>query len=90
MPLPTARPATFFTRERWIPMGQSAVITGQPARSIVEQATAGKFDFIVMGTHPRTGLSHALVGSVAERVVQKAPCAVVRETNAAALEHVAA
>jgi nucleotide-binding universal stress UspA family protein len=35
-----------------------------------------------MGTHGRTGLSHALLGSVAERVVQKAPCGVltVRET----------
>ena len=71
---------------------ETAVITGQPARSIVEQATTGKFNFIVMGTHGRTGLSHALVGSVAERVVQKAPCAVltVRETNPAAPEHVAA
>jgi nucleotide-binding universal stress UspA family protein len=58
------------------------VITGQPARAIVDHASTGGFDLIVMGTHGRTGLSHALMGSVAERVVQKAPCAVltVRET----------
>jgi nucleotide-binding universal stress UspA family protein len=30
-----------------------------------------------MGTHGRTGLSHAVLGSVAERVVQKAPCPVL-------------
>ena len=32
---------------------------------------------IVMGTHGRTGLAHVLMGSVAERVVQKAPCPVL-------------
>jgi universal stress protein A len=56
---------------------ETDVITGSPARAIVEHATAGEFDLIVMGTHGRTGLSHALMGSVAERVVQKAPCAVL-------------
>ena len=58
------------------------VITGRPASAIVEQASAGRFDVIVMGTHGRTGLTHALLGSVAERVVRTAPCPVltVRET----------
>jgi nucleotide-binding universal stress UspA family protein len=71
---------------------ETAVITGQPARAIVEQATDGPFDLIVMGTHGRTGLSHAVTGSVAERVVQKAPCAVltVRETDPAMLKQAAA
>jgi nucleotide-binding universal stress UspA family protein len=70
----------------------SAVIVGEPARSIVEQATAGAFDLVVMGTHGRTGLSHTFLGSIAERVVQKALCAVltVRETDPAALKHAAA
>jgi nucleotide-binding universal stress UspA family protein len=65
---------------------ETAVITGQPARAIVEHAETGHFDLIVMGTHGRTGLSHTLMGSVAERVVRKAPCAVltVRETVPAA------
>jgi nucleotide-binding universal stress UspA family protein len=62
------------------------LFTGHPARAIVEKAASGHFDLIVMGTHGRTGLSHALLGSVAERIVQKAPCPVltVRETAPAA------
>lgn len=62
---------------------ETEVITGQPARAIVEHASTGGFDLIVMGTHGRTGLSHAVVGSVAERVVQKAPCAVLTVREAA-------
>ena len=34
-------------------------------------------DLIVMGTHGRTGLKHALLGSVAEKTVRHAPCAVM-------------
>ena len=70
----------------------ASVITGQPALAIVDQAAAGAFDLIVMGTHGRTGLPHAFLGSIAERVVQKAPCAVltVRETDPAALKSIAA
>jgi len=34
-------------------------------------------DLIVIGTHGRSGLSHALLGSVAEKVVRKAPCPVL-------------
>lgn len=60
----------------------TTVITGKPARAIVEHAVTGHFDLIVMGTHGRTGLTHAVMGSVAERVVQRAASAVltVRET----------
>jgi nucleotide-binding universal stress UspA family protein len=34
-------------------------------------------DLIALATHGRTGLSHALIGSVAEKVVQMAPCPVL-------------
>jgi nucleotide-binding universal stress UspA family protein len=53
------------------------VLTGQPAHTIVEHARTGGFDLIVMGTHGRTGFSHLFVGSVAERVVRRAPCPVL-------------
>jgi nucleotide-binding universal stress UspA family protein len=48
-----------------------------PAGTIVDHAASGDFDLIVMGTHGRTGLSHLLVGSVAERVVRTARCPVL-------------
>lgn len=58
------------------------VLEGQPAFAIIDHAADGRFDLIVMGTHGRTGFSHAFMGSVAERVVRRAPCPVltVRET----------
>ena len=64
---------------------QTSVFVGRPAHTIVERARAGGFDLIVMGTHGRAGLTHMLMGSVAERVVRSAPCAVltVRENGAA-------
>ena len=34
-------------------------------------------DLIVMGTHGRSGLAHALMGSIAEKVVRKSPCPVL-------------
>ena len=34
-------------------------------------------DLIVCGTHGRTGLKHAIFGSVAEKIVRKAPCPVL-------------
>ena len=44
---------------------------------IVRVAREQGFDLICMGTHGRTGLKHALLGSVAEKVVRKASCAVL-------------
>jgi nucleotide-binding universal stress UspA family protein len=67
---------------------ETDVLTGQPAHTIVEHAQTGGFDLIVMGTHGRTGFSHLFVGSVAERVVRRAPCPVltVRDTTRRAEE----
>lgn len=45
-------------------------VIGQPARKLVEIAEAFGVDLIVMGTHGYTGLSRAMFGSVAEKVVQ--------------------
>jgi nucleotide-binding universal stress UspA family protein len=52
-------------------------LTGTPAIAIVEFAEKTQADFIVMGTHGRTGLFRVLMGSVAEAVVRKAPCPVL-------------
>jgi len=50
---------------------------GTPHHVIVESAKKLKADLIIMSTHGRTGLSHALMGSVAERVVRLAGCPVL-------------
>ena len=47
------------------------------ADAIVTYARTAEIDLIVMGTHGRGGLSHLLKGSIAERVVRKAPCMVL-------------
>jgi nucleotide-binding universal stress UspA family protein len=53
------------------------VDVGVPYQKIVETATAEQVDLIVMATHGRTGLSHLVLGSVAERMVRLAPCPVL-------------
>jgi nucleotide-binding universal stress UspA family protein len=50
---------------------------GVEFREIIAAAREEEADLIVMGTHGRTGLAHALIGSVAEKVVRKAPCPVL-------------
>ena len=53
------------------------VLTGNAAREIVKYADASGIDLIVLGTHGRTGMSHWMMGSVAEKVVRLAPCPVL-------------
>ncbi len=48
-----------------------------PARAIVERARELGADAIVMGTHGRTGLVRAVIGSTADRVVREADVPVV-------------
>jgi len=56
---------------------EAVVREGYPASVIVEEAAARNADLIVIGTRGLSGLKHLLLGSIAERVVQKAPCAVL-------------
>lgn len=50
---------------------------GRPDELIVAVAEQGSHDLVVMGSHGRSGLRRALMGSVAERVVRSAPCPVL-------------
>jgi nucleotide-binding universal stress UspA family protein len=50
---------------------------GYPARNIVDHALETAADLVVMGTHGRSGFERLLIGSVAEKVVQKASCPVL-------------
>ncbi|MEQ1759395.1 MAG: universal stress protein [Vicinamibacterales bacterium] len=50
---------------------------GSAASTIVEMAHSLGVDLLVMGTHGRTGVTHALLGSVAERVTRHSTCPVL-------------
>jgi nucleotide-binding universal stress UspA family protein len=43
------------------------LLSGDPASSLIHELKERKHDLVVVGTHGRTGLSHVLLGSVAER-----------------------
>jgi universal stress protein A len=54
-----------------------SLVQGKPAAEIVRIARDESFDMIVLGTHGRGVLDHALFGSTTERVVRNAPCPVL-------------
>jgi nucleotide-binding universal stress UspA family protein len=56
---------------------ECVVREGYPASVILDEAANQPADLIVIGTHGLSGLRHLLLGSIAERVVQKAPCPVL-------------
>ena len=60
-----------------VPTVEVEVIEGKPAGGILEVAAREKSDLIVIGTHGRGTIDHLLIGSVAERVIRKAECAVL-------------
>ena len=49
------------------------LVVGTPVTRVVEIAEKNQAYMIIIGSHGRTGLSHLLVGSKAERVVQLSP-----------------
>jgi nucleotide-binding universal stress UspA family protein len=59
--------------------GRVTVVTAiaNPYPEILRYAEEHEVDLIVMGTHGRSGVSHMLLGSIAERVVRRAPCPVL-------------
>jgi nucleotide-binding universal stress UspA family protein len=54
----------------------AAVKRGEPGKQIAAYAETNHCDLIVMGTHGRSGIERALIGSVADKVVRRANCAV--------------
>lgn len=53
------------------------VIEGPPAAEILSQAESMGADFVVMGTHGRSGFERLVLGSITEKVLRKAACPVL-------------
>jgi nucleotide-binding universal stress UspA family protein len=53
------------------------IIEGSAVADITKRARDIGAEVIVVGTHGRTGLAHAMLGSVAERIVRRASCPVL-------------
>ncbi|MBA4418164.1 MAG: universal stress protein [Syntrophus sp. (in: bacteria)] len=56
---------------------KKVVKTGVIFMEIIDYIKTEKIDLVVMGTHGRSGIEHILIGSVAEKIVRKAPCPVL-------------
>jgi nucleotide-binding universal stress UspA family protein len=50
---------------------------GSPATEVARIASDGKADLIVAGSRGRTGFERAVLGSVAEEILRRSPCAVL-------------
>jgi len=53
------------------------LLSGEPASKLLEELGKREHDLVVVGTHGRTGLTHVLLGSVAERLVRLSPVPVL-------------
>ena len=60
-----------------IARGEVVIGIGSPFFEIIRLAKERSADLIIVGTHGRGAIAHMLMGSVAERVVRKAPCPVL-------------
>jgi len=69
--------ATLESVRKSLPDADAKLKTGLPWTAILESITETRADLVVMGTHGRRGVSHVLLGSVAEKVVRLAPVSVL-------------
>ena len=50
---------------------------GHPVQKLVDYAKEQSIDLIVMATHGRSGIEHALLGGTTEKIVRNSPCSVL-------------
>jgi nucleotide-binding universal stress UspA family protein len=56
---------------------QRIIFLGDPVEQILKTTESEGIDLVIMGTHGRKGLEHTVIGSVAEKVVQRSPVPVL-------------
>ena len=56
---------------------EELILEGRPYEAIINAAKEKRVDLIVVGSHGRTGLDRLLMGSVTERIIGHADCAVL-------------
>lgn len=69
-----------FLKGTELPEGTAArgrLLSGDPASALLKELSQGHHDLVVVGTHGRTGLSHLLLGSVAEKLTRLSPVPVL-------------
>lgn len=56
---------------------EGLILEGRPYEAIINEVNEKNADLVILGSHGRTGLEKLLMGSVTERVIGLAPCAVL-------------
>lgn len=56
---------------------ENIIVQGTPFVEIIKCAKKNEVDLITIATHGRTGVTHMLMGSTAEKIVRMAPCPVL-------------
>ena len=57
--------------------GTTKIVEGNAVVEIIKRGRDIGADLVVVGTHGQTGIAHAMLGSVAEKVVRRATCPVL-------------
>jgi nucleotide-binding universal stress UspA family protein len=60
-----------------VPNAEVRLYVGTPWKKVIEAIGDVGADLVVIGTHGRKGISHALLGSVAEKIVRASPVPVL-------------
>lgn len=66
----------YTTRLQSYPKTELLIDFGDPSQQLIKVASDRDVDLIVTSTHGRSGLSHLIMGSVAEKIIRHAPCPV--------------
>jgi nucleotide-binding universal stress UspA family protein len=68
-------------RKAW-PRTSAVVRQGRASQIVLDVLEREKCDLVVIGTHGRTGITHAFLGSVAEKIVRLSPVPVLTVRDA--------